>query len=597
MKAVMNLTNDDLLSAAAGKLSVRALYRDDLGFDTELSAILSAVGDSLGTGRIYIKSPPLTEIFADGGRYTADISGIEDANGIGSFSYQWYVGVDGVNGISLSPPNEFGYGGDSLRAQEYRYDSRDSINATGITVLQVSVTHTDLAGYKQTFMATLHSDNIVSIGVLGITAGARITSEIVEQYVIERGLENSELSYSWVSQLGSQVGAADSIGVNSFYDIMPEDFSPKDSIKLLITFRNTATAGTSIYFSDVIKINEPLSGGVSVSLYGGIVAENATVTILTAGVSDENGGGFRLYEWLRGDATIAGANENSYALTRADLSAAAAGKLSVRALYRDDLGFETELSAILPALGDSIGTGTVTIVGAPSFADGGVYTADTSGVVDDNGIGEFDYQWYANINNSVTVLSGETGATYTVKLSDFVTDNVENTLLGLSVSVVHTDAAGYTQDYEAVLPHADNVLSGNVELSLLGGIVSENATVTILTAGVSDENGGGFISYEWLRDGATIAGANENRYELTRDDLLSSSAGKLSARAIYRDDLGFETALSAALSAVGDSVGTGTVTIVGAPSFADGGVYTADTSGVVDDNGIGDFGYQWYGQC
>ena len=588
------LTNDDLSAAAAGKLSARAIYRDSLGFETALSAALSAVDDSLGTGRIYIKSPPLTEIFADGGRYTADISGVEDANGIGSFSYQWYVGVDGVNGISLSPPNEFGYGGDSLRAQEYRYDSRDSINATGITVLQVSVTHTDLAGYEQTFMATLHSDNIVSIGVLGITAGARITSEIVEQYVIERGLENSELSYSWVSQLGSQVGAADSIGVNSFYDIMTEDFSPKDSIKLLITFRNTATAGTSIYFSDVIKINEPLSGGVSVSLYGGVVAENATVTVLTAGVLDANGGGFISYEWLRDGATIAGANESDYELTNDDLSAAATGKLSARAIYRDSLGFETELSAALSALGDSIGTGTVTIVGAPSFADGGVYTADTSDVVDDNGIGEFDYQWYANINNSVTVLGGETGATYTMELSDFVIGDAVNPLLVLSVSVLHTDAAGYTQDYEAVLPHADNVLSGNVELSLLGGIVTENATVTILTAGVSDANGGGFISYEWLRGDVTIAGANEIGYELTNDDLTAAAAGKLSARAIYRDSLGFETALSAALSAVGDSVGIGTVTIVGAPSFTDGGIYTVQTSGVVDANGIGDFSYQWY---
>ena len=56
----------------------------------------------------------------------------------------------------------------------------------------------------------------------------------------------------------------------------------------------------------------------------------------------------------------------------------------------------------------------------------------------------------------------------------------------------------------------------------------------------------------------------------------------MSARAIYRDSLGFETALSAALSAVDDSIGTGTVTIVGAPSFASGEVYTADTSGVVD---------------
>ena len=88
---------------------------------------------------------------------------------------------------------------------------------------------------------------------------------------------------------------------------------------------------------------------------------------------------------------------------------------------------------------------------------------------------------------------------------------------------------------KAVLPHADSVLSGNVELSLSDGIVAEGAIVTVLTASVSDENGGGFISYEWLRDGATIAGADESDYELTNDDLFAAARGDVSARAIYRD--------------------------------------------------------------
>ena len=91
----------------------------------------------------------------------------------------------------------------------------------------------------------------------------------------------------------------------------------------------------------------------------------------------------------------------------------------------------------------------------------------------------------SNINNSVTVLVGETGLTYTMELSDFVIGDAVNPSLVLGVSVVHTDAAGYTQDYESgFFSHADNVLSGNVELSLLGGVVAENATVTVLTAGV-----------------------------------------------------------------------------------------------------------------
>ena len=466
---------------------MRAIYRDSLGFETELSAALSAVGDSVGTGAVKIDG---AASFAEGGVYTADTSGVRDQNGIGDFVYQWYVNINDNVSLLL---------GETAATYTVQLSDfvTDNVENT-VLGLSVSVVHTDAAGYTRDYNAVrLHADNV-------------------------------------------------------------------------------------------------LSGNVELSLLGDIVVAGATVTLITAGVSDANGGGFISYEWLRGDATITGANASSYELTNDDLLSAAAGKLSVRALYRDNLGFETELSAILSATGDSVGTGSVTIDGAASFAAGEVYTADTSGVRDANGIGDFVYQWYTNVNDNVSLLLGETAATYTVQLSDFVTEGVVNTVLGLSVSVVHTDAAGYTQDYDAIRLHADNVLSGNVELSLLGDIVVAGATVTLITAGVSDANGGGFISYEWLRGDATITGANAISYELTSDDFLAVMAGKLSVRANYRDNLGFETELSATLPAAGDSVGTGAVIINGADSFAAGEVYTADTSDVRDENGIGGFVYQWY---
>ena len=61
----------------------------------------------------------------------------------------------------------------------------------------------------------------------------------------------------------------------------------------------------------------------------------------------------------------------------------------------------------------------------------------------------------------------------------------------------------------------------------MGDIVVAGATVTLITAGVSDNNGGGFISYEWLRDGVTIVSASASSYKLTNDDLLSAAAGKI----------------------------------------------------------------------
>ena len=588
------LTNDDLLSAATGELSVRALYRDDLGFETALSAILPVMDDVTGIGRIYIPSPYDTEIFADGFAYTVNIGGIEDANGVGDFSYQWYAGADN-NGIISAQPI------DGATSQSYVFDSADVSAAAGVTVLQVSVLHTDLAGYEQTFMATLHSGRVLSLVAAGLSDGDIISVVMITQYLHERGLVAQFSIPVWL--MFKQQNSSTFLRVinehSSDYTLVSTDFNPSDaafgdSVKSYDSFNYENGDGMETYNSDLLIVNMPLTGALMVSLSGDIVAEGATVMLITTEVSDVNGGGFISYEWLRDGATIAGVNEIGYELTSDDLSAAATGELSVRALYRDSLGFETELSAILSAVGDSVGTGSVTINGTVSFAEGGVYTADTSGVRDQNGIGDFVYQWYVNINDNVSLLLGETAATYTVQLSDFVADGVVNTVLGLSVSVLHTDAAGYTRDYNAVRLHADNVLSGNVELSLSGGIVSEGATVMLITAEVSDANGGGFISYEWLRDGVTIVGASASDYELTNDDLLSAATGKLSVRAIYRDSLGFETELSAALLAVGDSVGTGAVKIDGAASFAEGEVYTADTSGVRDENGIGDFVYQWY---
>ena len=588
------LTNDDLLAAATGELSVRAIYRDDLGFETALSAILPVMDDVTGTGRIYIPSPYDTEIFADGFSYTVNIGGIEDANGVGDFSYQWYAGADDNGAISTQLI-------DGATSQSYIFDSADVSAAAGVTVLQVSVLHTDLAGYEQTFMATLHSGRVLSLVAAGLSEGDIISAVMITQYLHERGLVAQFSIPVWL--MFKQQRSSNFLRViheqSSDYTLVSTDFNPSDadfgdSVKSYDSFNYENGDGMETYNSDLLIVNMPLTGALMVSLSGDIVAEGATVMLITAEVSDANGGGFISYEWLRDGATITGANENRYELTSDDLLSAATGELSVRALYRDSLGFETELSATLPAAEDSVGTGYVTINGAASFAEGGVYTADTSGVVDENGIGDFGYQWYANVNANVSLLSGETNATYKVQLSDFVADGVVNTVLGLSVSVVHTDLAGYTRDYNAVRLHADNVLSGNVELSLLGDIVVAGATVTLITAGVSDNNGGGFISYEWLRDGVTIVGASASDYELTNDDLLSAATGELSVRALYRDDLGFETELSAALSAVGDSVGTGAVIINGADSFAAGEVYTADTSGVRDENGIGGFVYQWY---
>lgn len=78
--------------------------------------------------------------------------------------------------------------------------------------------------------------------------------------------------------------------------------------------------------------NSPVSGSIVVR---GEAARGATLTADTAGLSDANGLGELVYQWLRDGEDIAGANSDSYQLTRSDTGSA----ISVRVAYYDGDGF------------------------------------------------------------------------------------------------------------------------------------------------------------------------------------------------------------------------------------------------------------------
>jgi hypothetical protein len=81
----------------------------------------------------------------------------------------------------------------------------------------------------------------------------------------------------------------------------------------------------------------------------------------------------------------------------------------------------------------------------------------------------------------------------------------------------------------------------------ISGTASEYQTLTAITSSIADEDGLGAFSYQWLRDGTPITGANSSSYTLSDDDI----GNRISVQITFTDGWGTtETLTSAETAAV-----------------------------------------------
>lgn len=76
--------------------------------------------------------------------------------------------------------------------------------------------------------------------------------------------------------------------------------------------------------------------------------------------------------------------------------------------------------------------------------------------------------------------------------------------------------------------------SAPVGLPTISGTATEGETITADAGGVTDADGLGTFSYQWLRSGAQISGATGTTYVLTGDDVGET----ISVRVSYTDGMG-----------------------------------------------------------
>jgi hypothetical protein len=224
------------------------------------------------------------------------------------------------------------------------------------------------------------------------------------------------------------------------------------------------------------------------------------LSTLTANPGTWSPVGVRLsYQWLRDGVPINGANGQTYSIPLIDIG----HTLSVSVTgSRFGYGTATAVSAPTAAIQQQrVGAGTVTITGTPMVtatltAQPGTWTPNNA---------RLSYQW---LRNGIAI-PGATDQAYTLTFAD----------TGHTLTVSVTGARfGYVAATAVSAPTAPvqvaHVVAGTVTIT---GTAAVDNRLTARAGTWTPANAN--LSYQWLRDGVVIAGANGTRYTVTFTDV------------------------------------------------------------------------------
>ena len=516
-----------------------------------------------------------------GATLTADTAAISDDDGVENavFTHQWLAGETDIKNAT----------GSSYTLTE---------NELG-RAIRVRVSFTDDAGNPEarTSLATAGVEprsDIPATGAPVIMGTARVgetltadTSGISD----EDGLSSVAYGYQWLADDADIAGAT-----ARAYTLVDADAGAIIRVRVSFTddagHEETLTSKATEPVSLAVQqqsANSPATGAPTIS---GAAQVGQTLTADATGIADEDGltqASFT-YRWLRLDLVsqvvtdITGATGSSYVLTADDRDRA----ISVSVSFTDDAGNDETLTSYWvpvfsspnsPATGQPAITGTVQV--------GETLTEDTSGIADDDGLNNvvYSYQWLADDAE----ITGASASTYTL------TDSDEGKTIKVQVSF--TDDAG---NEETLTSTATATVEARSNRPATGqptilGTAQVGETLTADTSSITDADGLSSVAYgyQWLADGADIAGASGSSYTLT-----DSEVGKtVQVQVTFTDDEGHEETLTSTATATVDarpnSPATGQPAISGTVQV--GETLTASTSGIADDDGLSSvaYGYQW----
>ena len=528
---------------------------------------------------------------------TADTSNISDRFGVQvtSMTYQWLANnarIPGGSGSTYTP-------GEGKQGK----------------TISVIATYTDDRGNEDT-LTSAPTDSVAArernsraTGLPLISGRALVGQTLTADTSLifdADGLENSVLSYLWEADDDSIPGATDptytpvqaDVGkvitvIVSFLDDAGYSQSMTSPDTMAVT---TGEAAAAVKFAHSLRYAANADG--SVSLYWNAPDDEATSYRIDR----------RRYSMGEPKGLVYVADTGSAATTYTDteVTAGAPHSYRVQAIRGAELGektkfFKTKVFPLRKAA-NSPATGAPAISGVAQVGE--TLTADTSGIVDADGLEHVTHNYLWGINKGLII-----GAVYGYRwLADDaeIEDATGSTYIladvdegkAIKVRVSFTDDGGHRETLTSAATAA--VTQPNAPatgLPTVSGKARVGETLTVDTSGISDENGldDATFTHQWVTDDSVVVGTGTRAYTPTGGD-----QGKaVKVRVSFSDDAGnWETRTSAQTAAVearANSPATGLPTITGTAVI--GETLTADTSGIQDANGLDNvaFHYQWLG--
>ncbi len=281
---------------------------------------------------------------------SVDNLAIKDADGLGTFSYQWQSNVEGQSPVAIKNATGTSY---TLTANEVGKQ------------VSLAISYTDGYGTNETVVSPL-SGKVTNTNIAGTikVAGKVTQKEILTATVDDKdGLNTpANISYKWFAdnvEMNGQVGNTIKLTQAEVNKVITVSAAYTDK-------KGTSEIVASLPLAKVANVNDLPTGTVTIS---GIAKTGQNLTV-TQNLQDVDGLGTITYQWLSGGVAIANAITPSYTIQMAD-----AGKpITVSASYTD--GFGT-VEKVLSAATDKVGL----ILFGTNLADAKIAGKETHDVI------------------------------------------------------------------------------------------------------------------------------------------------------------------------------------------------------------------------
>ena len=524
---------------------------------------------------------------------TADPSNISDRFGVQvtSMTYQWLANnarMPGASGSTYTPGE--GKQGNKISVMATFTDDRGNEDTVA-------------SGPTEPVAARERNSRATGLPLISGRAlvGQTLTADTSLIFDAD-GLENSVFSYLWEADDDSIPGATDptytpvqaDVGkvitvIVSFHDDAGYSQSLTSPDTMAVT---TAEAAAKVGFAHSLRYAANADG--SVSLYWNAPNDEATGYRILRRRSSMGEPKLLVY--------VADTGSTATAYTDTEVTAGAPHNYRVQPISYSGLGERSDFVKVFPLrkAANSPATGAPAVSGVAQVGE--TLTADTSGIVDADGLEHVTHNYLWGISGSAVIgavygyqwladeaeIEDATGSTYILADAD------EGKAIRVRVSL--TDDGGHretlTSSATAAVTQPNTPATG---MPTVSGKARVGETLTVDTSGISDENGleDATFTHRWITDDSVVVGAGTRAYTPTGGD-----QGKaVKVRVSFTDDAGnWETRTSAQTAAVearANSPATGLPTISGTAQV--GETLTADTSGIEDADGSENaaFTYQW----